>query len=297
MDAQTLIFLMSGIMFIAAFGFGYLPLNLDLSSKRVMQFTAIGAGVLISSAFLVVIPEGMEIIEGHEEHEEGEHDEEEGEDHAEEEGEEEGEEEEEGHAEEEGEHSEEEHAVEPSVLGMAILVGFVVMLILEIFGLPHAVHHDEDKDLLGISATVGLIMHAAADGLAIGASVSSSTETGLIVFVAIMLHKGPAAFGLASFLEHIKLEKQKSQLYLLIFALSSPIMAIVTFFALKDTSLATDENIGLALMFSAGTFIYVATVDVLPQVHSHEHEKDTTVWYVILGMVLVYLTTLLGHQH
>ena len=281
MDAQTLIFLMSGIMFIAAFGFGYLPLKLDLSSKRVLQFTAIGAGVLISSAFLVVIPEGMEIIEGHEEHEEGEHDEEE----------------EEGHAEEEGEHSEEEHAVEPSVLGMAILVGFVVMLILEIFGLPHAVHHDEDKDLLGISATIGLIMHAAADGLAIGASVSSSTETGLIVFVAIMLHKGPAAFGLASFLEHIKLEKQKSQLYLLIFALSSPIMAIVTFFVLKDTSLATDENIGLALMFSAGTFIYVATVDVLPQVHSHEHEKDTTVWYVILGMALVYLTTLLGHQH
>ena len=294
MDAQTLIFLMSGIMFIAAFGFGYLPLKLDLSSKRVMQFTAIGAGVLISSAFLVVIPEGMEIIEGHEEHEEGEHDEEEEEGHAEEEG----EEEEEGHAEEEeGEHSEEEHAVEPSVLGMAILVGFVVMLILEIFGLPHAVHHDEDKDLLGISATIGLIMHAAADGLAIGASVSSSTETGLIVFVAIMLHKGPAAFGLASFLEHIKLEKQKSQLYLLIFALSSPIMAIVTFFALKDTSLATDENIGLALMFSAGTFIYVATVDVLPQVHSHEHEKDTAVWYVMLGMVLVYLTTLLGHQH
>ena len=278
MDAQTLIFLMSGIMFIAAFGFGYLPLKLDLSSKRVMQFTAIGSGVLISSAFLVVIPEGMEIIEGHEE---GEH----------------AEEEEEGHAEEEGEHSEEEHAVEPSVLGMAILVGFVVMLILEIFGLPHAVHHDEDKDLLGISATVGLIMHAAADGLAIGASVSSSTETGLIVFVAIMLHKGPAAFGLASFLEHIKLEKQKSQLYLLIFALSSPIMAIVTFFALKDTSLATDENIGLALMFSAGTFVYVATVDVLPQVHNHEHEKDTTVWYVILGMALVYLTTLLGHQH
>lgn len=279
MDAQTLIFLMSGIMFIAAFGFGYLPLKLDLSSKRVMQFTAIGAGVLISSAFLVVIPEGMEIIEGHEEHEEEE-------EHAEEEGE---EEEEEGH--------EEEHAIEPSVLGMAMLVGFVVMLMLEVFGLPHAVHHDEDKDLLGISATIGLIIHAAADGLAIGASVSSSTETGLIVFVAIMLHKGPAAFGLASFLEHIKLEKQKSQLYLLIFALSSPIMAIVTFFALKDTTLATDENIGLALMFSAGTFIYVATVDVLPQVHSHEHEKDTTVWYVVLGMVLVYVTTLLSHQH
>ena len=87
------------------------------------------------------------------------------------------------------------------------------MLVLEIFGLPHAVHHDEDKDLLGLSATFGLLVHGAADGLAVGASISSSTETGVIVFVAIMLHKGPAAFGLSSFLQHIKIEKQKSQMY------------------------------------------------------------------------------------
>ena len=252
MDTETLIFLLSGIMFIGAFGFGYVPLSLELSSKRLIQFTAVGAGVLIASAFLVIIPEGMEIME--------------------------------------------ENAVEPSILGMAILGGFALMLILEIFGLPHAVHHDEDKDLLGLSATFGLLVHGAADGLAVGASVSSSTETGLIVFVAIMLHKGPAAFGLSSFLQHIKIEKQKSQMYLLLFAISSPIMAIATFFILKDTTLATDENIGLALMFSAGTFIYVATVDVLPEVHSHEHGHDSSVKYVILGMALIFLTTLIRHH-
>ena len=249
MDTETLIFLLSGIMFIGAFGFGYIPLSLELSSKRLIQFTAVGAGVLIASAFLVIIPEGMEIME--------------------------------------------QNAVEPSILGMAILGGFALMLILEIFGLPHAVHHDEDKDLLGLSATFGLLIHGAVDGLAVGASISSSTETGLIVFVAIMLHKGPAAFGLSSFLQHIKIDKQKSQLYLLMFAISSPIMAIATFFILKDTTLATDENIGLALMFSAGTFIYVATVDVLPEVHSHEHGHDSSVKYVILGMVLIFVTTLL----
>jgi len=249
MDEQNLIFLLSGIMFVGAFGFGYIPLSLELSSKRLIQFTAVGAGVLIASAFLVIIPEGMEIME--------------------------------------------QNAVEPSILGMAILGGFALMLVLEIFGLPHAVHHDEDKDLLGLSATFGLLVHGAVDGLAVGASISSSTETGLIVFVAIMLHKGPAAFGLSSFLQHIKIDKQKSQMYLLLFAISSPIMAIATFFILKDTTLASDENIGLALMFSAGTFIYVATVDVLPEVHSHEHGHDFSVKYVILGMVLIFVTTLL----
>jgi zinc transporter ZupT len=171
------------------------------------------------------------------------------------------------------------------------------MLLLETFGLPHAVHHDEDKDLLGLSATIGLIAHAAADGLAVGASVSSSTETGVIVFLAIMLHKGPAAFGLSSFLKHIKLEESKSKLYLIMFALSSPIVAILTFFTLKDTSFATDDNIGLALLFSAGTFVYVATVDVLPEVHSHDHDNDPPIWFVLLGMILVFLTTLISHGH
>ena len=86
-------------------------------------------------------------------------------------------------------------------------------------------------------------------------------------------------------------------MYLILFALSSPIVAILSFFVLKDTSFATDDNIGLAMLFSAGTFIYVATVDVLPEIHSHDHDHDSPVWFVVLGMVLVFLITLLGHGH
>ena len=262
MDSQTLVFVFAVIMFFSVAAFGYIPLTLELSSNRLKQLTAIGAGVLIGSAFLVILPEALEIFEGHEE---------------------------EGH--------EEESHIEPSTIGLAILGGFVLMLLLETFGLPHAVHHDEDKDLLGLSATIGLIVHAIVDGIAVGASVSSSTETGLVVFVAIMLHKGPAAFGLFSFLKHIKIPASKSKIYLFSFALASPIASILTFFILKDTSFATNDNIGLALLFSAGTFIYVATVDVLPEVHSHDHNQDSPVWSVILGIILVFLYTLIGHGH
>ena len=263
MDPQTLIFAFAGIMFIAVAAFGYVPLTLELSSDRLKQLTAIGAGVLIGSAFLVIIPEALEIFEDHEEEEEG----------------------------------HEEVHIEPSTIGLAILGGFVLMLLLEVFGLPHAVHHDEDKDILGLSATIGLLVHALVDGLAVGASVSSSNETGLIVFVAIMLHKGPAAFGLTSFLKHIKISESKSKWYLFAFALASPIMAILAFFVLRDTSFATVDNIGLALLFSAGTFIYVATVDVLPEVHSHDYNHDPPVWFVILGIIFVFLITLMGHNH
>ena len=102
MESETLIFVLATIMFFAAVAFGYIPLGLELSSDRLKQLTAIGAGVLIGSAFLVIIPEGLETLEG---------------------------------------------LVEPSTIGLVILSGFVLMLLLEIFGLPHAIHHDEDKAL------------------------------------------------------------------------------------------------------------------------------------------------------
>jgi zinc transporter 9 len=71
MEPQTLIFVFAAIMFFAVAVFGYVPLTLELSSDRLKQLTAIGAGVLIGSAFLVIIPEALEIFEGHEEEEEG----------------------------------------------------------------------------------------------------------------------------------------------------------------------------------------------------------------------------------
>ena len=51
---------------------------------------------------------------------------------------------------------------------------------------------------------------------------------------------------------------------------------------------------GLTLLFSAGTFLYVTTVDVLPEVHSHDHEGESPTSFVILGMLLVLLVALLG---
>ncbi len=255
MDDQTFLFLLAAIMFAGALAFGYIPLGFRFSHARLEQFMALGAGVLVGSAFLVIIPEGLELTLGAA------------------------------------------AGIAPLFLGGAILAGFTLMLLLEFFGLPHAVHHEADRELLSLSATIGLIIHASADGLALGASVTSSTETGLIVFAAIMLHKGPTAFGLASFLAHIETGPARSRLYLLLFALTSPIAAILAFYTLRDSALASDDNVGLALLFSAGTFLYVATVDVLPEVHSHDHEGESPTSFVILGMLLVLIVALLGPGH
>lgn len=53
-----------------------------------------------------------------------------------------------------------------------------------------------------------MVVHAAADGVALGAAATTShADVEIIVFLAIMLHKAPAAFGLVTFLLHEGIER------------------------------------------------------------------------------------------
>ena len=60
--------------------------------------------------------------------------------------------------------------------------------------------------------------------------------------------------------------------------------------------------IGLAMLFSAGTFLYVATVDTLPDIHNPETGKKAMV-HVLIGVAILVVLLLvantldLGHAH
>ena len=78
-------------------------------------------------------------------------------------------------------------------------------------------HYHGGSDSILIT-TIGLILHSFADGLALGASLfcklllinlfivsfkaEQSSQLGLIIFLAILMHKAPAAVGFGTFLHH-----------------------------------------------------------------------------------------------
>jgi solute carrier family 39 (zinc transporter), member 9 len=116
------------------------------------------------------------------------------------------------------------------------------------------------------ATTTGLVIHAAADGIALGAS-SPSVNTGLtfIIFLAIMVHKAPAAFGLTSVLLKQGLSKRTARAHLLLFSLAAPTGAMLTWLlahTLNPGQTADAQNTrwwtGMLLLFSGGTFLYVA---------------------------------------
>ncbi|XP_006865645.1 PREDICTED: zinc transporter ZIP9 isoform X2 [Chrysochloris asiatica] len=283
MDDFLSISMLSLAMLVGCYVAGIIPLAVNFSEERLKLVTVLGAGLLCGTALAVIVPEGVhalyeEILEG-KHHQASETQNVIASDKA------------EVPVVHEHEHSHD-HTQLHAYIGVSLVLGFVFMLLV---------------DQIGSSR-----VHAAdADGVALGAAASTSqTSVQLIVFVAIMLHKAPAAFGLVSFLMHAGLERNRIRKHLLVFALAAPVMSMVTYLGLSKSSkeaLSEVNATGVAMLFSAGTFLYVATVHVLPEVGGmgHSHKSDAPagkglsrleVAVLVLGC-LIPLILSVGHQH
>jgi zinc transporter 9 len=111
------------------------------------------------------------------------------------------------------------------------------------------------------ATTTGLVIHATADGIALGAS-TSNTSLSFVIFVAIMVHKAPAAFGLTSVLLRQGLSSRAARGHLLIFSLAAPAGALLTWLFAHTVRTGhvggeqgTQWRTGMLLLFSAGTFL------------------------------------------
>ncbi|ELR09000.1 hypothetical protein VC83_05996 [Pseudogymnoascus destructans] len=138
------------------------------------------------------------------------------------------------------------------------------------------------KQTRNFATTTGLVIHAAADGIAMGASATSSnTELGFIIFLAIMLHKAPAAFGLTSVLLKQGLSKRAARGHLIIFSLAAPIGALTTWLLVNIAGGAGMEGekgqwwTGMLLLFSAGTFLYVAMHAMQDDAAQHDNSSSS----------------------
>ncbi|KAG8792982.1 hypothetical protein FRC12_004257 [Ceratobasidium sp. 428] len=159
------------------------------------------------------------------------------------------------------------------------------------------------------AVTFGLIVHSLADGLALGASAKSGQNAlEAVVFLAIIVHKAPTALALCTTLMPY-LPRLSVKRHVTAFALTSPLAALMTYFTLDfigDHS-SLPKWTGIALLFSGGTFLYVATV--LQPVSSHspgsshhhgEAELKSTIrtLLTIFGMFFPLVAgSVFGHGH
>ena len=168
-------------------------------------------------------------------------------------------------------------------IGISLILGFILMYLIDTlsFLAPPAPSRPQSSiyslsDLStsppptpalphrSLSTTLGLCIHAAADGIALGASSSSASTTSLslIIFVAIMVHKAPASFGLTSVLLKQGLGKRGARAHLIVFSLAAPAGAVATWLAVRALGGGGTAEpavmkwwTGVLLLFSGGTFL------------------------------------------
>lgn len=177
-------------------------------------------------------------------------------------------------------------------VGWPILTGFLLIFFMERFVFVHACEeHECDIHQLGIPAFLGISLHSLLDGVALGAGLMLP-HLGPVVLLAVLIHKMPDSMSISTILLSAGWNRRKVAALSVLFALTTPLGALVSFVFLRSLS---PEHVAVAVGISAGTFLAIATADILPQVHRIEQRNPTTMLFLLLGLFVSWLGTLVAH--
>ena len=115
-------------------------------------------------------------------------------------------------------------------------------------------------------------------------------QLGPVVLLAVIIHKMPDSISITSILLSAGWSRSRVAILSLLFSLTTPAGALLAFIFFRELS---PENIAIAIGISAGTFLAIATADILPQVHRIEERNPMTLVFLALGLLISWMGSLL----
>uniref|UniRef100_A0A914L4S0 Zinc transporter n=3 Tax=Meloidogyne incognita group TaxID=654580 RepID=A0A914L4S0_MELIC len=280
----------------------FIPINSNANEESPLLRTllAFGAGGLLGDAFLHLIPHAMPSgghSHSHSHSHKGGHD--------------------------------EEHEPHDLSVGTWVLVGFMTFFIVEKIvrllrgeessshGHSHGIklsekakhsddeeEHEADEKIsksksskppnIRVAAYLNLVadfMHNFTDGLAIGASFIAGTTVGIVTMVTVLVHEIPHEIGDFAILVQAGFSKKKAMLIQLYTAFGAIAGCAIAIWDVDAANIAEAVEQSWALPFTAGGFIYIGTVSMIPELL-----ENSTMWQSIkelvaflLGLFMMYL--------
>lgn len=168
-----------------------------------------------------------------------------------------------------------------------ILAGYLLIHFFEHIFAPH-LHFGEETHSQAVvdshvtsTALVGLGLHAFMDGVAIGSAFIASPALGVIVFAAIMLHKLPEGFTIASVMKAAGTTRR--------WALSaSAILAVATFVGVVAAS-GFGTFAPYALAVATGSVLYVGATDLMAEANKEEGILNPLMVFIGIAMFFAVL--------
>ena len=179
-----------------------------------------------------------------------------------------------------------------------LLVGYMITQFFEHTIAPHfhlgeEVHSDHlISTSSAYTAIGGLLIHTFFDGVSIAAAAQVDSRVGILVFIAIFLHKFPEGFTIASMI--LAAGKGFKEV---MFATSlvgfTTLLGVLIFYFIG-------ANIGFtvayALPLASGVTLYVAASDLIPEVNHHGGKRPLVSMSVFAGVALFFALHFLLHS-
>ena len=176
-------------------------------------------------------------------------------------------------------------------------------------------HHTEELTLAERSASkltwtgaaLGLALHTLIDGFALATSVQADsigqTEAALFgfgTFLVIILHKPFDAMAIGALMAASGSSRLSRHLVNGLFALAIPVGVLLFQFGASEFSAEGGRYLGSALAFAAGTFLCIASSDLLPELQFHAHDRVKLSVALLSGLALAIAIGAFetsGHEH
>ena len=184
---------------------------------------------------------------------------------------------------------------EPQTVFMSTMAGILLFFYAERF--LHWFHHHhqhEGQDPSKSLVIVCDIVHNALDGVVIAAAFLVSIPTGIITTLAVAAHEIPQEIGDFAILLHKGMSRGKVLLVNVLSALTTLVMAVITFALGSESQLPLGVLIGL----SAGFLLYIAMSDIIPEIHESSSKAKLLNWQpimLLIGVIAVTVAIQLAH--
>ncbi|TRZ96216.1 ZIP family metal transporter [bacterium] len=167
-----------------------------------------------------------------------------------------------------------------------LILGIVIFFILEKY--LHWRHCHEDTCHIHPFVYLNLIgdgLHNFLDGMVIAVSFVASFKLGIVTTIAIILHEIPQELSDFAVLIYGGFTKRKALLYNFLIALTAIVGSIVGYL-LADFSRGFSDFI---LPFTAGGFIYIASSDLIPELHRQSNRGNSTFAFLAFLFGIIFM--------
>jgi zinc and cadmium transporter len=167
-------------------------------------------------------------------------------------------------------------------------------------GDPHQAHHAHalaDKSaqqLSWVGTALGLTLHSLLDGLALAAAVTAGVQgrarlAGLGVALVVILHKPFDAMAVSTLMTASGSSRFSRHVLNGLFALVTPLGAALFYLGASHFADSNVAFLGCSLAFCAGTFLCIASSDLLPELQFHSHDRFKLSAALLAGLAVAVL--------